>query len=129
MYYFYFKKLEFYGEKKLMINNFIISLPFVFLLSLVVSYLIYFIGLRISPKKIQRNLGKLETYACGEDMPSRKFQISIRRFFLYVTLFLIFDISVFFLALSFNVNNIYPIIFCIIILSSLSTIIPSIGRK
>jgi NADH:ubiquinone oxidoreductase subunit 3 (subunit A) len=107
----------------------IISMPFVFFLSLAISSFLYFIGSRISPKSVKRNLGKLESYACGEDMPTRKYQISIRRFFLYVTLFLIFDISAFFLALSFSVNNVYPIIFSIIIVSSLLTIIPTIGRK
>ena len=104
------------------------TLPFVLLVSLIITLIFYWFGGKIAPKGT-KTPGKLAPYACGEDMPTRKYQISIRRFFLYVTLFLIFDISAFFLALSFSVNNVYPIIFSIIIVSSLLTIIPTIGRK
>jgi NADH:ubiquinone oxidoreductase subunit 3 (subunit A) len=96
-----------------------------------ISSFFYLIGLKITPKvkKTKKRSGKLEPYACGEAMPARKFQMNIQRFFLFVTIFMIFDISVFILALSFSSGAVYPIIFSAIIASSLLTIIPVIGRK
>ncbi|MCW4021049.1 MAG: NADH-quinone oxidoreductase subunit A [Candidatus Bathyarchaeota archaeon] len=112
-------------------TSFILSLPFIFLLALAIGSVFYIIGSKIAPKKqkTKRRSGKLDPYACGEDMPAKKFQINIQRFFLYVTAFMIFDISAFILALSFSVGGAYPILFCIIIASSLLTIIPVIGRR
>jgi len=111
--------------------DFILSLPFVFLSALLVSSFLYIVGLKIAPraKKTERTSSKLAPYACGEDMPAKKFQVNIQRFFLYVTYFVIFDISAFMLALSFSSRGIYPTLFCAIIALSLFSAIPVIRRK
>ena len=85
------------------------------------------IGHLIAPKS-EKTIEKLAPYACGEDMPGRKFQMELERFFLYVTYFMIFDISAFLLALSFAGRGIYPILFSIIIALSIFTITPLIRR-
>jgi len=109
----------------------ILSLPFVFLSALLISSFLYIVGLIIAPKvkETKKTLFKLAPYACGEDTPARKFQVDIQRFFLYVTIFMIFDISAFILALSFSASAIYPILFSAIIASSPLIVIPIIGRK
>ena len=109
----------------------LVSLPFIFLLAFLISVLFYVVGWKIAPKgeKTKKTSAKLEPYACGEAMPARRFQVDIRRFFLYVTFFMIFDISAFILALSFNVGAFYPTIFTAAVAASLLTIIPLIGRK
>lgn len=116
---------------KMVLLDFILSLPFIFLLAFLVSSFLYIVGSKIAPKvkETKRPDGKLAPYACGEDMPARKFQVNIQRFFLYVTYFMIFDISAFMLALSFSSRGIYPILFSAIIALSLLTAIPVTRRK
>lgn len=110
--------------------NYLLSLPFIFLLALLVSTFLYCIGSLISQKgKGTRRSDKLEPYACGESLPAEKLQINIERFFLYVTLFMIFDVTAFLLSLSSNASFMYPIIFIAIIASSLLIIIPGIRRE
>ncbi|NIR86772.1 NAD(P)H-quinone oxidoreductase subunit 3 [Candidatus Bathyarchaeota archaeon] len=111
--------------------NFILSLPFIFLSALLISSFLYLVGSKIAPKVkgTKGSSGKLAPYACGEDMPARKFQVNIRRFFLYVTYFMIFDILAFMLALSFSSRGIYPILFSAIIALSLLAAIAVTRRK
>jgi len=110
--------------------NHLLSLPFIFLLALLVSTLLYVIGSLISHKvKEPKRSAKLEPYACGEPLPAKKLQVNIERFFFYATLFMIFDITAFLLSLSFNANFMYPLIFIAIIASSLLIIIPEIRGK
>lgn len=109
----------------------VLSLPFIFLVAVLISASFYVIGSKIAPKaeKPSKTSAKHEPYACGESMPARRFQVDIQRFFLYVTFFMIFDISAFMLALSFNVGAVYPILFTATVAASLLTVIPVIGRK
>jgi len=108
----------------------LLSLPSIFLLSLLVSALLYGLGALISQKVGgKKRSGKHEPYACGEPMPAEKLQVNIERFFLYVTLFMIFDIAAFLLSLSYNANPIHRVIFIAIIASSLLMIIPEIRGK
>ena len=110
--------------------NHLLSLPFIFLLALLVSTLLYGIGSLISKKvKNPKRSAKLEPYACGESLPAKKLQVNIERFFLYATLFMIFDITAFLLSLSFNASFMYLLIFIAIIASSLLIIIPEIRGK
>ena len=51
----------------------------------VVAYGLYRLGDLIAPK-LKDVGGKLEQYACGEDMPARKYQVGYRLFF-YAALF------------------------------------------
>lgn len=112
----------------MLLLDFVWSLPFIFLASFLISLLFYIAGSKVAPK-VRETSGKLAPYACGEDMPARKFQFDIQRFFLYVTYFMIFDISAFMLALSFNSRGVYPILFSAIIALSLVSVIPLIGRE
>jgi len=110
--------------------NHLLSLPFIFLLALIVSTLLYGIGSLISKKaKEPKRSAKLEPYACGESLPAEKLQVSVERFFLYATLFMIFDITAFLLSLSFNASFTYLLLFIVIIASSLLIIIPEIRGK
>ncbi len=110
--------------------DYLLSLPFVFLLALLVSTLLYSIGALISQKvKETRRSVKREPYACGEALPAEKLQVNIERFFLYVTLFMIFDITAFLLSLSFDASFMYLLIFTAVIASSLLIIIPEIRGK
>ena len=99
-------------------TNVLLSLPFVFIVSLGVSILLYLIGAVISPKN-KRTKDKIAPYACGEELPPQKFQVNVRRFFLYITYFMIFDISAFLLAMSFSVHGLYPAIFGAVIIFAL----------
>ena len=98
--------------------NLLLSLPFIFIVSLGLSTLLYLIGAMISPKS-KKTKGKLSPYACGEELPPQKFQVNVRSFFLYVTFFMIFDISAFLLAMSFSVHGPYPAIFGAVIILAL----------
>jgi len=98
--------------------NVLLSLPFVFIVSLGFSIVLYLVGAVISPKN-KKTKGKLAPYACGEELPPQKFQVNVRSFFLYVTFFMIFDISAFLLAMSFSVHGPYPAIFGAVIILAL----------
>lgn len=107
--------------------DFIFSLPFMFLWAFLISCFLTIIGLIISRARAQKTKepenGRMP-YACGEDMISGKFQISVQRFFLYVAYFMIFDIAAFILALSFSVEGIYPVLFSVIMVFNLLTVFP-----
>ena len=111
-----------------MMNKILLSLPSVFLLTLLISFLLYVVGMKIAPK-VKKTASKLTPYACGEALPARKFQMNVRRFFLFVVYFLIFDISAVTVALSFSAKGIYPILFLVIIVCSLLPILPMISGK
>lgn len=96
----------------------LLSLPFIFIVSLGISISLYLIGATMSPKG-KKTKGKLAPYACGEELPPQKFQVNVRSFFLYVTFFMIFDISAFLLAMSFSVHGPYPAIFSTVIILAL----------
>ena len=127
---FFSKKISLAVKRQGMALNYLLSLPFIFLLSLLVSSILYCIGSLISQKaKETRRSGKFEPYACGESLPAKKLQINIERFFLYVMLFMIFDVTAFLLSISFNASFMYPIVFIAVISSSLLIIIPEIRRE
>jgi len=105
-----------------------LSISFAFTLSLTFSVLLYLIGSMVSTKA-KATVGKLAPYACGEDLPARKFQVNVRRFFIYITYFMIFDISAFILATSFSGRGFYPILFSAIVLLAVIMLIPVWRRK
>ena len=109
-------------------SNFVLSIPFIFVLSLTFSVLLYLIGSVVSPK-VEGTVDKLAPYACGEDLPAEKFQVNVRSFFLYVTFFMIFDISAFILATSFGSQGFYPSIFSAVVLLAVVTLLPVWRRK
>jgi len=81
------------------------------------------IGFRVSPK-VKGTVDKHASYACGEALPTRKFQVNVRRFFLYVTFFMVFDILAFILVTSFSNQGFYPVLFSAIVLLATVTLLP-----
>jgi len=92
-----------------------ISLPFVFVLSLIAALMLYWYGGKISPKAA-KTPGKLAQYACGEEMPAEKLQVNVERFFIYAVYFLVFDILAFMLATSFASPGFMPALYAVITL-------------
>ena len=109
----------------------ILNLPFIFLIAFLIGVTSYALSSYIAPKKDKesKNNEKFELYACGERLPTKNIEINIQRFFFYLVLFLIFDITAFILSLSYTALSIYPVIFIIFILWTITIIIPVIGGK
>ena len=109
-------------------SDFMLSIPFTFIFSLAFSVLLYLIGFIVSPK-VKGTVDKLAPYACGEDFPAEKVQVNVRSFFLYITFFMVFDISAFILATSFSSQGFYPVVFSVIVLLAVTTLIPIWRRE
>ena len=92
-----------------------LSLPFIFILSIILGVALYLIGSLIAPKA-RKTAETLAPYACGEDLPAEKLQVNAEEFFIYATYFMIFDIVAFMLATSLGKPGFFPILFSIIIL-------------
>ena len=102
----------------------IISSPvFVFLVSTVAVLLLFWVGGGVGVKG-RKTLGKLASYACGEDLPAVKLQVNVEQLFTYALFFLILDALAFLLALSFTQPGIYPILYSIIVLLAVIIAIP-----
>jgi len=108
-------------------SDLVVSPPFLVLLSVSFSVLLYLIGSVIS-QKAGDTVGKLSSYACGEAFPAGKSRVNVRRFFLYVTFFMVFDISAFLLGTSFSNPGVYPLLFCGIIVFAVVTLL-SVWRE
>lgn len=103
-------------------SSLLVSPPVLFLLAVSVSILLYLIGSVIA-RKAGDTVGKLSSYACGENLPPGKSQVNSRSFFLYVAFFMVFDISAFLLGTSFSNPGVYPLHFCAIILFAVVTLL------
>jgi NADH:ubiquinone oxidoreductase subunit 3 (subunit A) len=99
------------------------SILLVFVASLIVSLIFFWIGSRISPKGL-KTPGKLAPYACGEDVPVMQLQVNVERYFIYAVYFLVFDALAFLLALSFSTPGFYPILFAIVVLLAVAVLRP-----
>ncbi|MCK4498625.1 NADH-quinone oxidoreductase subunit A [Candidatus Bathyarchaeota archaeon] len=108
-------------------TDFLISLPFVFLLSIVVGLVLYSVGWKIGAKGAKTD-GKVAPYACGEDLPARKLQVDVERFLIYAVYFLVFDILAFILATSFNTPGYFAAVYALIVLMSVVILLPLLGR-
>jgi NADH:ubiquinone oxidoreductase subunit 3 (subunit A) len=97
----------------------------IFVISLIVSIIIYAIGTAISPKS-KPSKGKLAPYACGEDIPAETSTVSIH-LFKYAALFMIFDSVAMVIAFSFAATGITIVLlsaaYCIPILIALLLLI------
>ena len=100
-----------------------ISLPFIFLLSLLIAQILYQIGEQVGAKSKQ-SMDKVAPYTGGEDLPARKLQVNVERFLVYAIYFLIFDIVVFILATSLNTPGIFPALYAIIVLMAVIILLP-----
>lgn len=105
-----------------MFSDLLISLPFIFFLSLVIGLILYLVG-RMVAAKGEKTAGKVAPYACGEELPARKFQVDIRDFLIYAVYFLIFDIFAFTLATSLGTPGYLPVIYTLIVLIAVVTLI------
>ena len=108
-----------------MYSDLLISLPVVFLLSLVAGLIFYLVGGIVSAKG-EKTVGKVAPYACGEDLPPRKFQVNIEEFLIYAVYFLIFDILAFTLATSLSMPppSYFPVIYTLIVLMAVVILMP-----
>jgi len=75
----------------------LISPPVAFVLFLAAAGLLYLLGKRMAPK-LTRVGGKLETYACGEDIPGTKVQFGYRLFFFVALFFTIMHVAALMIA-------------------------------
>ena len=101
----------------------LVSLPFIFILSIIVGLIIYLVGRTVAVKG-EKTADKVAPYACGEDLPSRKFQIDVEEFLIYAVYFLIFDILAFTLATSLRTPGYFPIVYTLIVLMAVAILIP-----
>jgi NADH:ubiquinone oxidoreductase subunit 3 (subunit A) len=71
----------------------LLSPPIVFLIFLAAGFLLYGAGGLLKPKS-QKVGGKLDSYACGEDMPENAISVNYRLFFYIALFFTIMHVSV-----------------------------------
>ncbi len=101
----------------------LISLPFIFFLSLLIGLIFYLVG-RIIGAKGKETTDKVAPYACGEDLPARKLQVDVESFLVYAVYFLIFDILAFILATSLNTQGVFPAVYAVIVLMAVVILLP-----
>ena len=70
----------------------LLSPPIVLAIFLLFSYLLYWLGGKISARS-QETPGKHEPYACGEDLVPSKAQLSYREFFRLALMFAILHVT------------------------------------
>jgi len=110
-----------------MYTNVLISLPFIFCLSIIVGLILYLVGWIIGAKG-EKTEGKVATYACGEDLPAHKLQVDVERFLIYAVYFLVFDVLAFILATSLNTPSHFPAIYALIVLMAVVILLPLLRR-
>jgi NADH:ubiquinone oxidoreductase subunit 3 (subunit A) len=71
----------------------LLSPPIIFLIFLAAGFLLYGLGGLLKPKS-RKVGGKLEPYACGEDMPDNPITVNYRLFFYIALFFTIMHVSV-----------------------------------
>lgn len=108
----------------------LISLPFIFFLSLLIGLFLYLIGRRVGARG-EKTTDKVSPYACGEDLPARKLQVDVERFLVYAVYFLIFDILAFILATSLVLPppGIFPIVYAAVVLMAVLILLPLWRRE
>jgi NADH-quinone oxidoreductase subunit A len=77
--------------------EFLVSPPVAFILILAIVSLLYLLGKKMAPK-LNREGGKLTTYACGEDIPGVKVQFGYRLFFFIALFFTIMHVATLMIA-------------------------------
>lgn len=108
-----------------MYADLVVSLPFIFIVSVLAGLAIYLVGWIVAAKG-EKTVGKVAPYACGEDLPPRKFQVDVREFLIYAVYFLIFDIFAFTLATSLSTPppSYFPVIYTLIVLMAVVLLAP-----
>ena len=108
-------------------TDLLLSLPFIFFLSIVVGLILYLVGWLIGAKG-EKTADKVAPYAGGEDLPARKLQVDVERFLIYAVYFLVFDILAFILATSLNTPSHFPAIYALIVLMAVVILLPFLRR-
>ena len=86
----------------------------VFVIALLLTILIYWLGGRYSAKG-GKSEGKLSPYSCGEDLPYEgELRVNLERFLIYAVYFLIFDVVAFMLVVSFKISPVHAVIYALI---------------
>jgi len=108
-----------------MYADLLVSLPFIFIVSVLAGLAIYLVGWIVAAKG-KKTVGKLAPYACGEKLPPRKFQVDVKEFLTYAVYFLIFDIFAFTLAtsLSLTTPSYFPAVYALIVLMAVALLAP-----
>jgi NADH:ubiquinone oxidoreductase subunit 3 (subunit A) len=106
----------------------LISLPFIFFLSLLIGLFLYLIGRRVGASG-EESTNKFSPYACGEDLPARKLQVDVEKFLIYAVYFLIFDILAFILATSLVTPGIFPVMYAAVVLMAVLILLPLWRRE
>ena len=101
----------------------LVSLPFIFLLSLLIALILYLVGRKVGAKSKQ-SADKVAPYTGGEDLPAHKLQIDVERFLVYAVYFLIFDILAFILATSLITPGVFPVLYALIVLMAVVILLP-----
>ncbi|MGQ9542738.1 MAG: NADH-quinone oxidoreductase subunit A [Candidatus Bathyarchaeia archaeon] len=104
------------------------SLPFAFIISVVIAIILYWCGGKIGVKGT-KSPAKLSQYACGEYFMAEKLQVNVERFFVYAVYFLIFDILAFMLATSLLSPGLVPTLYALITLLAVILLIPLLRIK
>jgi len=95
----------------------------VFVIALLLTMLIYWLGGRYSAKG-GKSEGKLSPYSCGEDLPYEgELRVNLERFFIYTVYFLIFDVIAFTLVISLKISPVHAITYALITLISVIFVI------
>ncbi|RLG61657.1 hypothetical protein DRO02_08820 [archaeon] len=103
-----------------------LEIALTFLLALVVAVVFYLIGGLLAPKG-EKTSGKLSSYACGEDLRPIRPRLNVGRFFVYLVLFLAFDVAVFLTAASMRRPGLYPALYLVISLLAVA-LLPHVGE-
>ena len=104
-----------------MLAEILSSLPFVIIVAVSIAATIYVVGSKIAAKG-KTSYGKTASYACGEELAPKEFKMNVEEFFIYAVYFLVFDILVFVLAMSFAVEGMFVAIYTIIVLIAVTVL-------
>jgi len=99
-----------------------------FLVFLLISYLIYWVGGKMAPKWKPQSRHKLSTYACGEEVEGGKVQQSFTLFHI-AFIFMIFHIAAMIIAtIPFGDNAFYGLLFIASLLIAATALVTSGGE-
>ncbi len=104
------------------------SVPFIFIVCVSAGLIIYFVG-SIVGRTGEKTDGKATPYACGEELPPRRFQVDVEEFLIYAVYFLIFDVFAFILATSLGTMGYFPVVYTIIVLMAVIFLRPLRRRE
>jgi NADH:ubiquinone oxidoreductase subunit 3 (subunit A) len=105
------------------------SFPVIVGISFLVVILIYWLGVRMSKARSEKEAESRILYASGEEPPHDAPQINLERFVIYVIYFYIFDILAFLVVTSFEQTGGATIMYASIILTAILFLVPHNWRR